>query len=220
MFRKSVQVVAAATSMALAMTACGPQEADTSVAVSEGSDPHPTVMAHKYQRNPAPGRRYDITLAITDAPGPFGSVEGFAQYEAPNCVFTLDSIAGVHSIPRHRMPVTYRKLDDSTYVGTIYLDAMLDEDYFANGICHWQFTSTTAVLKATGAHAETGFAPSFELEEALAQKSMTKYFWKERYPRESIEDYSEFGRPSAENFKSEIRDNLFTITLTPKEVRP
>ena len=76
------------------------------------------------------------------------------------------------------MPISYRKLNDRTYVGTIYLDAMLDEGYFREGVCHWQFTSTTAVLKATGAHAETGFSPYLMREQILPQQAVKQYFQK------------------------------------------
>lgn len=223
MLSKTTRTVTAAASIALAMTAtaCDPQKTDKNVAVPEASKPHPSAMAHKYKRNPDPKRHYEVTMTIADAPGPFDSVEGFAQYEAPDCVFTLDSVAGVHSIPRYRMPIDYRKVDESTYVGAIYLDAMLDEDYFGNGACHWKFTSTTVVLKATGAHAETGFVPSIDHDQMVAQQPTSSYFMKQFYPRvEKLDDFSEFGQTDRSQFASYIEDDdLFTIALMPKEAQ-
>ncbi|MFB5204607.1 DUF502 domain-containing protein, partial [Stenotrophomonas sp. 3diitr2024] len=47
------------------------------------------------------------------------------------------------------VPVELRKVADGEYRGTLYVDRMLDEDYYGRGVCHWEFTGAGAMLKAT-----------------------------------------------------------------------
>ena len=223
MLSRTTLALTAAVSIALAMTAtaCTPPKADISAA-SEDPAPHPRAMADKYKRNPAPKQRYDITMTVANAPGPFGSVEGFAQYEAPDCWYTLDRIAGVPAIPHVTLPVSYTKVDDTTYVGTVYLDVMQDEDYFGRGICKWVLTSARVSLKATGTREEASFTAYVHLDDFANKKPVVTYFRSEPYPSvPEIEDYSNFGQTDRSQFAPYIGDNdLFTIALIPNKVRP
>ena len=223
MLSRTTLALTAAVSIALAMTAtaCTPPKADISAA-SEDPAPHPRAMADKYKRNPAPKQRYDITMTVANAPGPFGSVEGFAQYEAPDCWYTLDRIAGVPAIPHVTLPVSYTKVDDTTYVGTVYLDVMQDEDYFGRGICKWVLTSARVSLKATGTREEASFTAYVHLDDFANKKPVTTYFQKEFYPLVTeIRDASIQGRTERSKISPGISDkDLFTITLAPQEVQP
>lgn len=49
---------------------------------------------------------------------------------------------------------------------------------------------------------------------------MATFFWKERYPNSRIDDFPSFGETGIENFMPEIRDNIFFITFTLKEMQP
>ena len=220
MLSTTTRTATAAVSIALAVTACDLSRTDKAAGASEES--HPRAKADEYKRNPSPKQRYDITMTIADAPGPFESVQWYADYEAPNCLFILDRFAGVTSRPSYRMPVHFRKVDGSTYVGAVHLDAMLDDDYFGDGVCHWKLGAVSIYLKATGTAAETNFLAGMGLDEVLEQKAVTAYSMKQSYPQDqTIEGFSEFGERDRSKFAPYITGNdLFTITLTPKEVRP
>jgi len=125
---------------------------------------------HDYKQNPNPKQRYDITMTIADAPGPFASIEGIAQYQAPDCWYTLNKLEGVHANPEQVLPITYTRVNDTTYVGTVYLDAMLDEDYYGRGVCHWTLTFASTSLKATGGAVETKFGASISKKDLAAQR--------------------------------------------------
>ena len=221
MASKATHAFTAAAAMALAM-GCSPAPGGKKSATPDAPEPHPRTMAHKYKQNPNPKQRYDITVTIADAPGPFESVEGFAQYEASDCVFVLDRFAGVTSKPRYRMPIVIRKINESTHVGTIYLDAMLDEDYFGKGACHWQFTSTTVMMKASGEKTESLFSASLSLIQVSKLESVKTYFRKEVYPRvPDFEGFSSSGQVDRSKFVPSLSDDdLFTIALAPTKVRP
>jgi hypothetical protein len=177
---------------------------------------------HDYKQNPNPKRRYDITMTIADAPGPFASIEGIAQYQAPDCWYTLNKLEGVHANPERVLPITYAKINDTTYVGTVYLDAMLDEDYFGSGVCKWTLASTHVSLKATGMGDETEFVASVQKEALIAQQSTTTYFLKNFYPRDiGITNFRDFGQTDRIKMASSISDSdLFIITTIPKAGTP
>ena len=219
MASKATQAFTAAAAMALAM-GCSPAPSSKKDAAPDDPEPHPRAMANKYKQNPNPKQRYDITVTIADAPGPFESIRFGANYEAKNCVFMLDRVAGVPSHPKKHLSLDFKRLEENTYVGTVYLDAMLDEDYFGNGVCHWQMVSMGVGLKATGAHAETRFSASLWERQVLAQEKVTTFLQRKFYPRDlEMENFPASGQTDRSKMAVEDAD-LFTVTLTSAEVRP
>lgn len=178
------------------------------------------MQAYKFRLNPNPKQRYDITMSIKDAPGPFEHVRFGASYEAKDCSYVISEFEGVRGHPEHHVELDFRKVDEHTYVGTLYLDAMVDEDYYGNGVCHWQMTGMGVGLKATGAEEETRFSSSLMVESVQAQESETTYFWKKRYPRSRTYGFPSSGHTDRRKFSPEILDSeIFTITLTSEEVQ-
>lgn len=170
----------------------------------------------KYQLATNPQLRYDITVTITDSPGLFEIAEGSAYYEAKNCTFKV--VQGVYFHPDYKVPIKLHKQNDTTYVGSVYLDAMLDEDYFGQDKCQWQMTSMSVTLKATGANEETRFSPSLMQSQIIQLAPVKYYFWKGRYPKSKTPDFPSFGETNIEKYKPEIRNDLFTITLSPTKI--
>ena len=208
----------------LALSACSPTDglfdSQRAEQVTEAQETGSPSLRHKFRVNPNPKRRYDITMTIKDAPGPFGDVGFSAHYIARNCMYWTDKFAGTTARPTHTIAMPFKKLDEATYLATVYLDAMLDEDYYGDGICHWELLEVAAGLEATGADGETGFGPDISPESIVAKESVTKYFWKGGYPRSGVSNYADFGLSDAQKYKPDLRDELFTITLAAKEVQP
>lgn len=214
-----------AVAAGMALAACAPTENPS----HDGRSPHAVesrkdespMQAHKFRLNPNPKQRYDITMSIRDAPGPFEYVRFRASYEAKGCSYVISEFEGVRGHPEHHVELDFRKLDDHTYVGTLYLDAMVDEDYYGNGVCHWQMTGMGVGLKATGAEKETRFSSSLMLESIQGQRSQETYLWKDRYPREEgYDNFPEFGEETLDKVPIDERDEFFAITLTSREVQP
>ena len=179
--------------------------------------------ATQYQQNPHPKQRYDVTMSIANAPGPFASMEGLVQYDVSNslCLPPPDSNPGGYSahMTRH-IPFVLTRVSETHYTGTVFADLMLDEDYHGRGVCHWKLIQARVHIKATGADGETLFIPSLSVQDLFAGKAVTTYFWKGGFPRSAMDNYSDFGMDDPGKFKSEIEQQLFSITLTPKEVQP
>lgn len=208
--------------LAATLAACAPARNDMNTPTSDVgvAQDDADEQGPRRKLNPEPKRAYRITLTIADAPGPFASVEGVAQYDVDNdstCgkIIPETGVAGrITTLELFNLV----KVTDTRYEGTIYADQVLDEDYYGRGICRWSFTRVQVVLKATGAPGETEFLPSIYAEEVFAGQSVTKYFWKQRYPRSKTDNFPSFGEAARSEFSDEIGDeDLFALTLSATE---
>lgn len=171
--------------------------------------------------NPSPKRAYEIVMTIENAPGPFADVSGGAQYDVTNeneCGHI--NSAGVPERITSQERVALTKVSDTEYRGVVYLDRMLDEDYYGRGVCHWELTAASATLRATGADGETLFQPAIMADQLLSGEEVQLYFWKGHYPRTDMDDYRYTGYPTPDRFRPEIRNELFKITLKAQGSQP
>ncbi|KRG67586.1 hypothetical protein ABB28_16495 [Stenotrophomonas chelatiphaga] len=172
--------------------------------------------------NPAPRQAYEFVLKIDDAPGPFAMVKGTAQYDVINeqeCGRIVPATGRAGRITS-KEEVKLQKVSDNEYRGTVYLDLMQDEDYYGRGVCQWKFSGAGAMLKATGADGETRFLSFIEADRFVKGETETQHYADMGYPRESMDDYADYGEDAPEGFKPELREKLFSITLAAKEAQP
>ncbi|MEA9607527.1 hypothetical protein QY702_14010 [Xanthomonas campestris pv. plantaginis] len=172
--------------------------------------------------NPNPRKAVEVTLTLKNAPGAFGLVQGAAQYDVSNedACGKVQPETGTAGRITSQEDFALKKVSDTEYRGTVYLDLMQDEDYYGRGVCHWEFTGASVMLKATGAEEETRFLSFIEAKTVTAQQTQTKYYWSKGYPRSESKSFPDTGELSPEKFKADIRNELFTITLAAKEVAP
>lgn len=178
-----------------------------------------------FKRNPHPKQRYQLTLTLANAPGPFASVEGFMQFDVrtPECLPPPKENGGhLWPTPTEDIPFVWTRVSNTEYTGVVYIDGMIDEDYYGRGVCHWDLIQAYATLKATGAERETIFNPNIYPEKLIAQKAETTYFWKQFYPRNvDIDNYPESGQTDRSKMASSLKDeDLFTVTLSAKAITP
>jgi hypothetical protein len=174
------------------------------------------------KERPDPQRAYRIVMTIGNAPGPFAMIEGSAQYDVVNhneCGYIDPGTETISRINTHP-PIEWKPIGEGQYEATVYADLMLDEDYYGRGVCRWELTEVRARLKATGAETETRFVPGISAEEITAGTPLTLHFASMRYPRSGMDDFVDFGETDPNKYKSEIRDQLFAITMQPKEAQP
>ena len=130
--------------------------------------------------NPHPKMRYELTLTVHDAPGPFESVSGFMQYEVQNeqeCV-PVDAISGHHQRLSSDPDIELRRVGDGqTYKGTVYLDLVQDSDYYGLGVCRWKMVGFSGVMKA----GEVTFNPFISGDQIATQQPKTEFFAKKIY---------------------------------------
>lgn len=190
----------------------------------------PQEHSIEVKEHPNPKQAYRIVMTIENAPGLFAQVGASTRYDATNAeeCGELSKIPGAEGIASHvsTQPLAQlEKLSDTSYATTVYADKMVDEDYFGRGVCRWKFSYMSAMLRATGDERETRFLPTIDAEEIVAGKTVTLYFWKGGYPMNTPlpsngKGFGDSGYRSLEKFKPELRDQIFTITLTPEMVQP
>ncbi|WP_416192467.1 hypothetical protein [Neisseria sp. CCUG12390] len=100
--------------------------------------------------NPNRKEHYQLVAKIKDAPLKFQVVEGRELYQATNCYYVTDRWVGATANPQYSKMLDIIKVDDNTYVADFYTDTPLDEDYYGDGVCKWQFLSAGIGWKPTG----------------------------------------------------------------------
>ena len=91
---------------------------------------------------------------------------------------------------KKNIPIKMDSVGNDEYEMLFYADAVLDEDYFGEGICRWQPENFGASFKATGKAEETEFNISDVMENLTKTNTLTKYYWKGAYPYLRKEDGS------------------------------
>ncbi|WP_049623670.1 hypothetical protein [Frateuria defendens] len=165
------------------------------------------------KQNPHPRMRYELTLTIEDAPGPFDSISGMVHYKVTNgqCV-PLTPISGATLEPEKNVPITFTRVSDGIYKGTLYADLLQDEDYYGLGVCHWGVNTAWVSLRAKGVE----FTPAIDAKELVAQKSVPTFFVKGDY-FETGKERSAFGTTNRALFQPESRTDVFSMTLRARE---
>ncbi len=174
------------------------------------------------KERPDPQQPYQIVMTIENAPGPFAMIEGSAQYDVVNhneCGYIDPGTETIFRINTHP-PIEWKPISEGQYEATVYADLMLDEDYYGRGVCRWKLTAASAMMRATGADTETRFLPGISAEEIIGGTPLILHFANMRYPRSGMDDFADFGEAEPGKYKPAIRDQLFTITMTPKDAQP
>lgn len=181
---------------------------------------HQRVPLPEVKRNPAPQEKYLVTMVIEGAPRPFDKVEGKVQYDIPvgddDCIPVDYTIApgGTKNNPSEDVPIVFRKLSDNEYQAEVYLDALLDEDYYGLGVCRWQLTAVAAFLTA----GEVSFWTSTHLDYMQSGKTEVTYGANVLFDKQPV-----LGRHHS-MFRAGVHspraDKDFTISFTSKEVAP
>ncbi|WP_308023648.1 hypothetical protein [Neisseria oralis] len=208
-------LMTAAVFSVLSLNACGGSEKSRIQEQTEA----------RFQLNPHPKQAYRLRIKINDAPGPLKLIGKFGVgYKAENCTYIINKIEGVPAKPEKNIQTDIRQLGEFEYETVVYADALLDEDYFGEGVCHWQPEGFGFSLKATGSPEETEFNFSDIMKYLLEKKTLTNYYWKWSYPYSRKEDGTlytdsvDFGIESPEIYSAEEHKEMFTIAVTLEEI--
>lgn len=181
----------------------------------------------KFHLNPQPKQAYRLKIKINDAPGPLKLMGKMGVgYKAEDCTYIINKIEGAPAHPEKNVQFDIHQINEFEYESIIYVDAVLNEDYFGNGVCHWNPEGFGFSLSATGKPEETRFNFSDILEKLLNKKSLTQYYWKWTYPFSKKEDgtlYTDsvhYGIVSPELYDAEKHKEMFSITVSLEEIQP
>ena len=173
----------------------------------------------EYPLNPHPKERYELIVKIDGAPGAFKDVRGGMHYWVPDnsCVPpTGGPMNPIRFSPEATIPFPLEQLDATTYRAEVWTDGMVDRNYYGLGTCKWELVAATIILKGRS----VTFAPDLWLRDLRAEKAKVLYFSDAIYSAHDLEGWPESGEQSSSNFSEKVRNDLFTITLTPRRVAP
>ncbi|WP_416192463.1 hypothetical protein [Neisseria sp. CCUG12390] len=217
---KHLTILLTAALSLVGMSACGHSSEEQNMSIQERTE-------QRFRQNPNPKEAYRIRIKINDAPGPLKLMGDMSVgYQADNCEYLITSeIIGAKAHPYKSLKMPIRQIGENEYETVIYRDAMLDEDYFGDGVCRWKPAGFGTGFKATGLPEETEFSINDFVDNLIERKTMTSYYWKAIYPFHRKKDGSVYtdsvdsGSDSLTVFNEEQRKNLFSITATIEEVK-
>jgi hypothetical protein len=187
-----------AMSLVLAITACSPRMNDPDI-----------------KQNPHPKMRYDVTITVQNAPGPFDSVGGFMQYEVTNkaCVpETGGPMNAMRIAPMSNPRIVFTKVANNVYRGAVYADYFQDEDYYGLGACHWSLMAVTAEVKVNKLSLVSHLSP----DQLFSQKSVRRYFIRDDYD-DNRKERGSSGEDHLTDYLRNRHESTFTIALIAKE---
>lgn len=172
--------------------------------------------------NSQPRQAYEITLKIKDAPGPFAVVKGGAQYDVVNEAECgrINLATGTAGRITSQEDVVLRRVADDEYRGTVYLDLMQDGDYFGRGVCHWEFTGASVMLKASGAEGDTRFFSFINAARFGTDEEQLLYYPAKSYPRTERGNFPANGEEDPTRYRADVQRQLFSISLSAAEIKP
>lgn len=171
-----------------------------------------------YLHNPNPTEKYEMTVTVENAPGPFESVGASAGYKAPDCQYVVDKFNGIFRNPYDSKGIDLKKTSENEWKGYFYADEMVDKDY-GFGMCKWVLHSAGPAFRATHSREDTSFSLDMDREQLLSGETVTKFYPKRRYPSTEVV-YPAYGHDRS-YYKSSITDaELFTITVSVEKVAP
>lgn len=177
--------------------------------------------------NPQPRLAYEFRIQLGQTGGsmpaaPFAMVEATAQFDASNAAQCGKSSGLSGAVPGMSSHETVRltRVSPTEYVGTVYADTIVDQDYYGRGVCHWKLTEARVALRASDAPAASRFVAALPADQILAGGSLLRYFWQGYYPSFEQRSATDFGRSDLKTVPAHQQDQFFTVTLTAKKITP
>lgn len=179
--------------------------------------------------HPVPTQAYEIRLTLAnasdlssaaDGKSPFTVVEGTVQFDASNgarCGKSNALSGHVPTLSSHE-PFRLSRISATEYVGTVYADMLLDEDYYGRGVCHWALTEARVALRARADIADTRFVAGLPAEKVLEGGTQARYFWKGYYPRFEDGQHADYGTNQLDAVPADKLNEFFSITLTARKI--
>ena len=206
--------------VAVATTACTAKTSESesmnaSAKIGDASAQHKPLR----NLNPPPMKAYDIRVVLKDPPGPFAEAVAAAQYDVANATECGDPQPMSGAIPRisSSEPIELTKLSETEYTARVYVDRILDEDYYGRGTCRWELVEARVALTGSADSTATTYVTALTAD-AIIQQSFDKIFFSSiHYPGVDIEDYTNFGRKTLNGVADHMKGKFFEVEMSATE---
>lgn len=172
--------------------------------------------------NPSPQKAYEIRITLKDPPGPFAEIDAAAQYDVTNPGECGEPQPISGAVPRisTNEKVSLTRVSDTEFVGRVFVDQVLDEDYYGRGVCHWKFVETRVSFRESSDPMATWFVAALGADEIEAGGSKPTFFWEGHYPKAKIDNYAEFGDDSLDNVPDAQKPEFFQVVMSAQQAQP
>lgn len=172
--------------------------------------------------NPSPKNAYEIRVVLKDAPGPFAELDAAAQYDVVNAGECGEPQPISGAVPRISTSeaVKLERVSETEFVGRVYTDQVLDEDYYGRGVCHWKFVETRVSMRESSNPMATSFVAALGADAIEQGGSKPTFFWEGHYPKAEIDNYAEFGDPSLDHVPDARKSEFFEVVISAQQAQP
>ncbi len=172
--------------------------------------------------NPSPQKAYDIRIVLKDSPGPFSEIDAAAQYDVVNAGECGEPQPISGAVPRisTNEVVKLERISNTEFAGRVYVDQVLDEDYYGRGVCRWKFVEVRVSFRASDDPYATWFVVKLPAEAVEAGSNEKLFYWNGYYPNAEIDNYAEFGNASLDKVPEAQRSEFFEIELSAAGATP
>ena len=172
--------------------------------------------------NPTPQKAYDIRIVLKDPPGPFAEIDAAAQYDVVNAGECGEPQPISGAVPRisTNEVVRLERVSDTELAGRVYVDRVIDDDYYGRGVCRWKFVEVRVSFRASDDPYATWFVVKLPAEAVEAGSNEKLFYWNGYYPNAEIDNYAEFGIASLDKVPEAQRSEFFEIELSAAGATP
>ncbi len=172
--------------------------------------------------NPSPQKAYDIRIVLKDPPGPFSEIDAAAQYDVVNAGECGEPQPISGAVPRisTNEVVKLERISNTEFAGRVYVDRVIDDDYYGRGVCRWKFVEVRVSFRASDDPYATWFVVKLPAEAVEAGSNEKLFYWNGYYPNAEIDNYAEFGIPSLDKVPEAQRSEFFEIELSAAGATP
>ena len=213
-------LVALAACASLALTGCGPQTQEVSNMIERSVEPENPAPLRNL--NPSPQMAYDIRITLKDPPGPFAEINAAAQYDVANPGQCGEPQPLSGAIPRitTNESVKLERVSDTEFMGRVYVDQVLDEDYYGRGVCRWEFIETRVSFRASDDPMSSSFIATLHADAVESGASKATFFWSGHYPKAEIDNYSTIGHAALDHVEEADQHEFFQVEISAQQAQP
>ncbi|MEG2804997.1 hypothetical protein [Stenotrophomonas sp.] len=173
-----------------------------------------------YTLTPDPKDAEQLVVTLKNAPEGIYASSAYASYRLTNkqCLPVVTNLQGVQYAPYTRIvESTPHKVDETTYVLTVYRDQMEHRDYYGRGVCEWTLGFAAISFRRRDAPSPVYYAISASPERLQMDGAMTRYYRAKNSPL--LDDglpfeASSFGEDIFKSLSEDEQARTFSITIS------
>ena len=217
------QALAAVGSFFLLLTSCSTQNQEGTNMREERTAFDENVGGEPLRNlNPSPQKGYDIRIVLKDPPGPFAEINAAAQYDVVNAGECGEPQPLSGAVPRISTSeaVKLERVSDTEFVGRVFADRVLDEDYYGRGVCRWDFVEARVGFRAENDPMASWFVATLQADAIENGSEKSTFFWSGHYPHAEIDNYSTIGHAALDHVDAADRDEFFEVEMSAQQAQP